>query len=277
VQGAIDWLEKNQDKSIDEIKEQATTSSSDAATDAKSLRCKECGRLFRSQVAAEAHAEKTEHVDFEETTEEIAPLTEEEKAQKLQELKERAAARKAVQSQEDKIAQKKNAAILSKSNKEQQDAKDQLAAKQMTKEAEAKRKEKLADIEAKKRIQAKIAADKEERRLKAEREKAARTGQTFPTEAIAESMSGPVPSSVPKPSSAYTETRLRLQTANGTVQKSFPVETTLFEVAHAVSAENGTTVSSFSTTYPKKTFDQTDFGMTLKEAGMVPSAALVVK
>ena len=127
------------------------------------------------------------------------------------------------------------------------------------------------------RIQAKIAADKEERRQKAEREKAARTGQTFPTEAIEQSMSGPVPSSVPKPSSAYTETRLRLQTANGTVQKSFPVETTLFEVAHAVSAENGLTVQSFSTTYPKKTFDQNDFGMTLKEAGMVPSAAVVVK
>jgi hypothetical protein len=61
------------------------------------------------------------------------------------------------------------------------------------------------------------------------------------------------------------------------VVKSFPVGTTLFEVAHAITQENGTEVQSFTTTFPKKTFDSSDFGQTLKEAGMVPSAALIVK
>jgi hypothetical protein len=236
--------------------------------------------MFRTQLSAEAHAERTEHVDFEESTEEIAPLTEEQKKEKLAELRERAALKKKAQSKEDEVAMRRNAAILSKSNKEQQDAKDQLAQKQAKKEAEEKRKEKHAEIEAKKRIQAKIAADKEERRLKSEREKAQRAGQTFPTGPIESSMPAgsatPSSGSVSKKSSAYTETRLRLQTPAGTVQKTFPIETTLFEVAHSISEENGTAVQTFATTFPKKTWDHTDFGMTLKEAGMVPSAALIV-
>ncbi|KAA8619493.1 ubx domain-containing protein [Pyrenophora tritici-repentis] len=57
--------------------------------------------------------------------------------------------------------------------------------------------------------------------------------------------------------------------------KTFPVETTLFEVAHALE-QDGTTVNTFTTNFPKKTYDRTDFGMTLKEAGMVPSAALII-
>jgi hypothetical protein len=57
--------------------------------------------------------------------------------------------------------------------------------------------------------------------------------------------------------------------------KTFPVETTLFEVAHALE-QDGTSVSTFTTNFPKKTYDRSDFGMSLKEAGMVPSAALII-
>jgi len=61
--------------------------------------------------------------------------------------------------------------------------------------------------------------------------------------------------------------------------KTFPAETTLFEVAQAVEGENGgIQVESFTTTYPKKTFSgSVDFGKTLKEAGLTPSAVLIVK
>lgn len=214
-------------------------------------------------------------MDFEESTEEIAPLSEEEAKTKLEALRQRAAEKRKVQSEEDKVAAKRNEAILRKSTREQQDAKEQLQAKEMIKEAEAKRKEKLADIDAKKRIQAKIAADKEERRLKAEREKAQRAGQPLPEQSAP--TAAPVTASAPKPASAYTEARLRLQTSGGTVQKTFSAETTLFEVAHAVSQENGTEVQSLTSNFPRKTWDRSDFGMTLKEAGMVPSAALIVK
>ena len=167
--------------------------------------------------------------------------------------------------------------IRKKSTKETQDIKEELQKKEQIKEAAAKRREKLADIAAKDKIKAKIATDKEERRLKSEQEKAARAGQAPPVPVAAASMpttSGPVSS---KPASAYTETRLRLQTPTGTVQKSFQVDTTLFEVAAALSTDSGFQASSFVQNFPKKTFDQIDFGQTLKELGLVPSAALIVR
>jgi hypothetical protein len=73
VQGALEWLEKNQDKPLEEI--QAAEASKDdddddeAATQAKiaeletgqakSMVCNECGKKFRSLNAAEFHASKT--------------------------------------------------------------------------------------------------------------------------------------------------------------------------------------------------------------------------
>lgn len=197
-------------------------------------------------------------------------MTEEEKAARLQELREKLAAKRAGQSEQDKKDKERNDQIRRKATKEQQDIKEDLAKKEQIKEAEAKRREKQADVEAKKRIQAKIAADKEERRLKAEREKAARAGQSA---AVAD----PTPAAKPTLPKTYTEARLRLQTSAGTVQKTFPVDTTLFEVAQALSEEPGVQVSEFVQNFPRKVYDSSDFGQTLKEAGLVPSAALVVK
>lgn len=85
---------------------------------------------------------------------------------------------------------------------------------------------------------------------------------------------GPVAS---KPASAYTEARLRLQTPGGNVMKSFPAETTLFEVATVLGQESGLEVQSFTQNFPKKVFDHMDFGSTLRELGLVPSASLIVK
>lgn len=72
VQGALEWLEKNQDKSLDDIKVSETSKAEDddeAATqakiaeletgEAKSMVCNECGKKFKSLNAAEFHASKT--------------------------------------------------------------------------------------------------------------------------------------------------------------------------------------------------------------------------
>lgn len=58
--------------------------------------------------------------------------------------------------------------------------------------------------------------------------------------------------------------------------KTLPVETTLFEVAAAVSDESGIEVTSFTQTFPKKVFDSEYFGESLKDLGLVPSASLIV-
>ncbi|KAF2256403.1 hypothetical protein BU26DRAFT_415531 [Trematosphaeria pertusa] len=282
LQDAIDWLEKNQDKSIDDLKASQASASSDEppalqpGEEAKSLTCDDCGKRFRSVAQAEFHASKSGHENFSESTEEIKPLTEEEKKQKLEELKERLAAKRATQAEQDKADRKKNEQIRMKATKESQDIKEELQKKERLKEAAQKKKEKKEEEDARKRVLAKLEADKQERKRKAEVEKAARAGQAPPPpieEPAAPTSSGPTTS---KPASAYTEARLALQTPTGRVTKTFPVETTLFEVAHALE-ETGVQVNAFHQNFPRKVFDRTDFGMTLKEAGMVPSAALVIK
>lgn len=190
-------------------------------------------------------------------------------------MKERLALKRAAQAEQDKIDRKKNEQIRMKATKESQDIKEELQKKERIKEAQAKKREKQEEAEARKRVLAKLEADKAERKRKAEQEKAARAGvapQAVP-ETSAPTSAGPAAS---KPASAYTEARLALQTPTGRVMKTFPAETTLFEVAHAL-AQDGVQVSSFTQNFPKKVFDTTDFGMTLKEAGMVPSAALIIK
>jgi UBX domain-containing protein 1/4 len=151
-----------------------------------------------------------------------------------------------------------------------------LQTKERIKEAEKKRKEKREDELARKKILDQIARDKAERKRKAELEKATRSGAPAPAAVEEPAKPAPAPAA-PKPAAAYTEARLRLQMPSGMMTKAFPVESTLFEVAFAVKEEKGFEVASFTTNFPKKTYDTTDFGMTLKEAGMVPSAALILK
>jgi hypothetical protein len=166
-----------------------------------------------------------------------------------------------------------------KSTSEIQTIKEDLEKKERIKEAAAKKQEKINDIAAKKRIQEKIAADKEERRLKAEKIKAEREGRAPPPEAsaVAAAAAAPAPSSSgPR---VHTEARLRLQTSKGNIMKTFPADTTLFEVAESLKADDGLpSVQTFTTTFPKKVFEgAVDFGKTLKEAGMVPSAVVIVQ
>lgn len=106
-------------------------------------------------------------------------------------------------------------------------------------------------------------------------EKAERKGEiaSLPPQAAP---SAPDPK-VSKPASAYTEARLRLQCSGGNLQKTFSVETTLFEVASVVHEELGIEVTSFTQNFPKKVFDAVDFGGSLKELGLIPSASLIVK
>ena len=69
VQGALQWLEDNQDKPVADIKAAAAKSAeTDSSIEppalkdgeaARSLVCNDCGKKFRSQAQAEFHATKT--------------------------------------------------------------------------------------------------------------------------------------------------------------------------------------------------------------------------
>ncbi|KAL8991042.1 MAG: hypothetical protein Q9177_000454 [Variospora cf. flavescens] len=281
LQDALEWLEINQHRSHEETvasSETTATAGDDrnaelvsiqAGNQARSLVCNECCKKFRSQAQAEFHASKTQHVDFAESEEEISALSQEEKKARLEELRQKLAEKRAGMSEQDKIDKKRNEEIRRKSTKETQDIKEELKKKEQLKEAATKRKEKQEEIEAKARIKAKIAADKKERELKAEKDKAKREGRAAPAVASAAPTTAITPSPEgSKPASAYTETRLRLQTSRGSVQKTFPVATTLYEVAAALTKETDGEVQSFTQNFPKKTFDVVDFGASLTELGL---------
>jgi len=73
LQGAIDWLATNQEKSVEELKSstpQAIVENDEpedgapanplaGSEEARSLVCNECGKRFRSHAQAEFHASKT--------------------------------------------------------------------------------------------------------------------------------------------------------------------------------------------------------------------------
>lgn len=173
----------------------------------------------------------------------------------------------------DQKAQRQNEAIRRKNDVESDRIKEELRKREQIKEAEKRRREKQEDAAAKEKIKAQIKADQEARRLKAEAEKAAREGRSIETPTVAP-QSAP---SQPKPAASYTEARLQLRLPAGApLVKSFPADTTLFEVASVIKSERGLSPSTFTTTFPKKVYDSSDFGMTLKEAKLVPSAVLIV-
>ena len=216
------------------------------------------------------------------------------------ELRQRLQAKRAAQSEQDKEENKRNEVcplsasptttasapdvltksqrIRQKATRETQDTKEELQRKEQIKEAARKRQENLEDLEAKKRIKAKIEADKAERRRKAEEAKAAREGRA-PEAPVAAPPSGPSAlAAATTTKSDRNEARLRLQTGSGNITKTLPADTTLFELAQMVQSETGNAVASFMTTFPKRTFEgDVDMSKTLKEAGFVPSAVLIVK
>ena len=193
----------------------------------------------------------------------------------------RLAEKRATQAIVDQKAQRANEAIRRKNDAEAGRIKDELRKREQLKEAEKRKREKQEDAIAKDKIRAQIKADQESRRLKAEAEKAAREGRSFEVTAAAAAPTAPTAptasASQPKPASSYTEARLQLRFPSGkSLVKSFPAETTLFEVASAIEEEHGMRPSTFTTTFPKKTYDSSDFGMSLKEAKLVPSSVLIV-
>ncbi|KAI1331908.1 hypothetical protein F5Y16DRAFT_246910 [Xylariaceae sp. FL0255] len=280
---ALEWLEKTQDTPLDELLEEDAESGTNVAkiedgASAKSLLCQECGKKFRTQGEAEYHANKSGHTDFAESTEELAALTPEQVKQKIAELQEKAKAKKATQAQADREAEKRNEQIKRKATKETQDMKEALQVKEQKKEAERKKIEKREDADHKARIKAQIEADRQERKRKAEEEKARREGRSIPGESSNIAAAPAAAAAAPRAVANYNEARLRLQTSGGNVIKTFPADTTLFEVAQAVEAEKGIAVTKFVQNFPKVVFEGSiDLGKTLKEAGLVPSASLIAQ
>ncbi|KAJ7272704.1 DNA-binding protein [Mycena haematopus] len=249
--------------------------------EAKSIKCSECGKVFRNTALAQFHAEKSGHQEFEESTEEIKPLTEEEKKQKLAELREKMAAKRANKAIEEAKELKINETIRRKTGKDMGAIKEEMEKRQALKDAEQKKKDKIADAKAKAAIKAQIEADKKARAEKFAREKALRHGEQIvdaPASAPAASGSAAPASGVAGKDFKETRLQIRMSTGGQPYTTTLSSDAPLREVAEFLAGQSlavDVETISLAQHFPRKVFSQSDFSKSLRELGLTPSAVLI--
>lgn len=99
------------------------TSSTENVPIAKSIKCDECGKLFKTNVEIEFHSAKSGHAQFSESTEEKKPLTEEEKREQLAKIEAKLRQRRLDREAREKQEELEREKIRIKSGKELLEAK----------------------------------------------------------------------------------------------------------------------------------------------------------
>jgi len=248
--------------------------------EAKSIKCSECGKVFRNSALAQYHAEKSGHTDFEESTEEIKPLTEEEKKAKLEELRAKLAEKRSKQSTVDVQEAKANEQLRRKAGKDMTEAREDMKRKEAIKEAEAKKREKIEEAQFRARVKAQIEADKRERAEKQARERELRASGGSIATTPAAAMSSPL-AALRNSSGSGSEARLRVRGPGGVMwMGTLAAEAKLGEVLERMEKDGklagspGVASVQLSNTFPRKQFTDADLGKTLAELGLVPNAGL---
>ena len=247
------------------------------AASAASLKCDECGKQLRDADAAQAHAVRTGHSQFSESTDQIRPLTEEEKKAQLEKIRQRMAERKQLKELEEKQEQVDREKVRRRTGREISDARQKHEMQEAKKLADMKRREKLEEKQAKEAIRAKIAQDKAERAARAKAASSAPTSQPAPTGAS--SSAGAPAASNPVAKKEYTSCRMQIRLSNGTaLTASFAPADTFSVVVDYVTANRTDGAGPFSlmTTFPRKVFGSESLEKSLQELGLVPSAVLVL-
>ncbi|KAJ6474682.1 ubiquitin-related domain-containing protein [Mycena vitilis] len=276
---AGDAMDVDDEEDAEALKSLGLKATSDV--EAKSIKCSECGKVFRNTAVAQFHAEKSGHQEFEESTEEIKPLTEEEKKQKLADLRQKMAEKREKKAIEDAKEHKASEALRRKAGKDMGSIKEDMEKRQAMKDAEQKKKDKIEDAKARAAIKAQIEADKKARAEKFAREKALRHGE----EIVDAPAAAPVASSSAAPTSGvagkdFKETRLQIRMSTG----GQPYTTTLSsdaplrEVAEFLAGQSlavDVETISFAQHFPRKAFSKSDFSKSLRELGLTPSAVLI--
>lgn len=158
VEGAVEWLMQHQDdEDIDDPIPKTIQK-------AQSYKCNECGKILSSMANLELHANKTGHSDFEESTQSVTPLTEEEKAKKVAEIKELLKMKRAEREEVEKVDQVAREKARRLMGKEMAKTREQMDAEQRKRDAIARKREKEAAKRERDRIRAELEKDKMERR-----------------------------------------------------------------------------------------------------------------
>ena len=243
---------------------------------AQSLKCDECGKQLRSNMDAEAHAARTGHASFSESSESVKPLTEEEREQQLARLEEIRQAKRVQREEEEKARSKEQELKRRETGKQASLAKHEREKQEAMLIAEERRRERKEQAIAKKRIKDEIAKDRAD--LKAADSAKDRTDlkAADPAKKTA-SPEQAVGAEAPREKKEYTECKLNLRLPDGkSLPVSFKPEQLLNDVRLFVVTETAMLDFELGTTFPRKVFAHEDYKKSLRELGLVPSAALIV-
>ncbi|ORZ37374.1 ubiquitin-related domain-containing protein [Catenaria anguillulae PL171] len=231
---------------------------------ANSLRCDDCGKIFRNIDYAQIHAHKSGHANFSESTEIVKPLTEEEKKAKLAELQRKMAERRELRRLQDIQEQKERERIRRKAGQELVEVQEKLKEKEMLLAVEAKKREKIEEKSHKAKILAEIERDRQERLA---RQKGASAAAPAPKPAAA---------APPRPAAAASANTARLQIRGAQptpLVKEFAADATLQDVMTWLTSQ-GVGNGNLTTMFPRRVFGAAELTKTLRELDLTPSAAL---
>ncbi|XP_058815835.1 UBX domain-containing protein 1-A [Topomyia yanbarensis] len=286
VEAAMEWLLAHADDDIPSTIESSAQSSvtaegsstteaggtDESATVAKSLKCDECGKLFKTQDEVEFHAAKTQHSSFSESTEEKKPLTEEEKKAQLALLEEKMKRKRLEREENEKKEALERERLRIKSGKDMLEARRKMEEQEMKKVMDQRRREKMEEKAARERVKAQIESDKAARRAK-------QAGETINSPPPAPVVSPTPAASTPTAPKNYSNTRIQIRMLDGSaLVETFDAKEQLAAVRLFVQLKLGTNPAPFGfmTNFPKKVFNSEDYEVPLDKLGLVPSAVLIV-
>ena len=158
VEAAVDWLMQHQDD--DDIDQPIPPG---PIQKAQSYKCNECGKILSNMANLELHANKTGHSDFEESTQSVIPLTEEEKKAKIAEIKELLRLKRAEREEAEKVDDVTREKQRRNMGKEMAKTREQMDMEARKREAQQRKREKEAFKKERARLRAELAKDKAER------------------------------------------------------------------------------------------------------------------
>uniref|UniRef100_A0A182JUF9 UBX domain-containing protein n=1 Tax=Anopheles christyi TaxID=43041 RepID=A0A182JUF9_9DIPT len=301
VEQAMEWLLAHADEPLPPVESNAAGDSSSStaggtsentteeggsaeadAAIAKSLKCDECGKLFKSQEEVEFHAAKTEHSSFSESTEEKKPLSEEEKKAQLVLLEEKMRRKRQEREENEKKEAMERERLRIKSGKDMLEARRRMEEQEMKKLMDQRKREKLESQQARDRVRVQIEADRAARKAKESGEMPAVSPTSTATVSSSPPEVKPTSTTTPtKPVEAknYTTAKIAIRMIDGTqLVQTFQAGEQLAAVRLFVQLKMESVDASFGlmTNFPKKVFTEEEYEMPLDKLGLVPNAVLIV-
>lgn len=282
MEPAMEWLLAHTDEPIpkdtntdDKPSDTASSSTEKEAGEpapvAKSLKCDDCGRLFKTSDEVEFHAAKSGHSNFSESTEEKKPLTEEEKKAQLAKLEEIMRQKRLEREEREKQEKLEREKMRIKSGKDLLEIKRKMEEQEMQKIVEERKREKEEEKRVRERVKAQIAADRLARK---EKEAGLVAGSLSQTAAAPQP---PAPTTPAQPKT-YDKARIQLRLLDGsTLTESFDAKEQLAAIRLFIQMKQGVDIPfKLMTSFPKKIFTEDDYEQSLSALGLVPSAVLIV-